>query len=196
MLPLLAKALGVPAPEVFYTWAFRKCRQRGRLEGTDWVYFFHGLECDLKNSADGRLLRIDFGPGGRVDTFTMWGVLQFIMTSASPWLEFPDLQRQFATGEPPYNQFSGSVEKMSPVWDSLRSRGFFEMAARDLVDFEAKHTVKSPEGLTLVRFPPDTSAETKVDCSVAHRVMLSPAAHRLLQESQAGFHATAGDQAK
>src|SRR5438876_540615 len=70
MLPLLAAALGVSEAEVFYTWAFRKCRQRIRLGETDWVTFFHGLECDLKNQKDGRFLRIDFGPGGRVDTFT------------------------------------------------------------------------------------------------------------------------------
>src|SRR5437879_2699245 len=79
MLPLLAAALHVPEKEVFYTWALHKCKQHGDLEGTDWWYFFHGLECDLRNKADGRCLRIDFGPGGRVDTFTAWGVLQFIM---------------------------------------------------------------------------------------------------------------------
>lgn len=71
MLPRLAEALGVAAEEVFYTWAIRRCRQRGTLGDTGWVYFFHGFECDLEHTGDGRLLRIDFGPGGRVDTLTM-----------------------------------------------------------------------------------------------------------------------------
>ena len=79
MLPLLAETLRVPESEVFYTRAERRFQQHGDLEGTDWWYFFHGLECELRNRADGRILRIDFGPGGTVDTFTAWGVFQFIM---------------------------------------------------------------------------------------------------------------------
>jgi hypothetical protein len=50
LLPQLAAALNVPQDQIFYTWAFRRCKQRGSLEGTDWVYFFHGLECDLENT--------------------------------------------------------------------------------------------------------------------------------------------------
>src|SRR5688572_23142460 len=82
LLPLLAAALNVREEDVFYTWALRQCKQHGALEGTDWWYFFHGMECDLKNKVDGRFLRIDFGPDSSVDTFTAWGVLQYIMTSA------------------------------------------------------------------------------------------------------------------
>src|ERR1700692_34008 len=67
MLPILAAALHVPETDVFYTWAFRRCRQRIPLGDSGWTTFFHGLECDLNNSKDGRRLRVDFGPGGRVD---------------------------------------------------------------------------------------------------------------------------------
>src|SRR4051794_13571540 len=79
MIPQLASALDAPVEEVFYTWAFRRCRQHGEIPNSPWRYFFHGLECDLKNTTDGRFLRLDFGPRGRIDTFTAWGVLQFIM---------------------------------------------------------------------------------------------------------------------
>ena len=52
LLPLLAEALGVPEGEVFYTWALRRCKQSGHLEGTDWAYFFHGLEWLIGEVAD------------------------------------------------------------------------------------------------------------------------------------------------
>lgn len=173
MLPLLAAALQAPEDQVFYMWAFRRCKQRGRLEGTEWVYFFHGLECDLQNVTDGRFLRIDFGPRGRVDTFTAWGVLQFIMTSVPPWPEFPQLKACFAKGALPFDQFSGSLEKMAQVWDRLEAKGTFEKADPSLVELEAKHTSRGPEGQLVIRFPPELSEETSVDCAVAGRQRLS-----------------------
>ncbi len=181
MLPLLGKALQVPENKVFYSWALRRCPQHGRLEGTDWVYFFHGLECDLRNTSDRRFLRIDFGPGGRVDTFTMWGVLQFIMTSLPPWGDYPEPKQHFAKEGPPFDEFSGSFEKMVPVWESLETRGAFERASPDLTAFEASHTSVGPDGLKHVRFPPGTSEELAIDCSVAHRQRLSPVGHSLLE---------------
>ena len=64
MLPQLAAVLNVPEEQVFYTWAFRRARHRGHLKNAAWAYYPHGFECDLKNTRDGRYLRIDFGPGG------------------------------------------------------------------------------------------------------------------------------------
>ena len=180
LLPLLADAIDVPESEVFHTWALRKCGQRGRLEGTDWAYYFHGLECDLDNESDGRHVRIDFGPKGRVDTFTSWGVLQFIMTSAFPWTEFPHLAAALVEGEPPYNQYSASLGKLLPVWDRLEAKGCFERAAPNLIEFTARHSTIGPDGITYVRYPADTSEELSADCSVAHRQRLSPKAVRIL----------------
>jgi hypothetical protein len=188
LLPLLAEALRVREQEVFFTWALRRCKQSGRLEGTDWAYFFHGLECDVKNLADGRFLRFDFGPRGRVDTFLLWGVLQFIMTSIPPWTEWSELKRFFAQGAPPFNELSGSFHKMAQVWDSLAARGAFAAADPGLVDFAARHTVMSPEGLKLNRYPPGTPEETTIDCSVAHRLILSPCGHNLLKSHLADTH--------
>jgi hypothetical protein len=185
LLPLLARAVGVAESDVFYTWAARRCQQSGRLDGTDWVYFFHGLECDVTNSADGRLLRFDFGPGGRVDTFTEWGVVQFIMTSRAPWPEFPVLQRHFARGEPPYDQYSGSFEKVSDTWDALEARGAFEPADPALVAFQARHTTRSADGSSRVHFPAGTPETTMFDCMVAQRPILSPVGIRLLESSHA-----------
>jgi hypothetical protein len=180
MLPMLASALSVTAEDVFYTWAFRRCRQHGELPGTPWQYFFHGLECDLKNSADGRFLRFDFGPRGRIDTISAWGVLQFIMTSGSPWPEFPALKRLFADKEPPYNQLSGNFPRFCEYWNRLESQGCFDTADKALVDFLAGCTTVEPSGIQMVHFPPGTTEETRIDCMVAQRRVLSAHAHRLL----------------
>lgn len=180
LLPQLAATLQVPEDQVFYTWAFRRCKQHGRLEGTEWAYFFHGLECDLKNVSDGRFLRIDFGPHGRVDTFTAWGILQFLMTSVAPWLEFPQLKSYFAKGDPPFNEFSGDFEKLVRVWDRLQGKGTFEKADPNLVEFETKHTSRGADGLWYIQLPLGTSDETSVDCKVAGRPRLSPYALQLL----------------
>jgi hypothetical protein len=181
MLPLLALALGVPAEAVFYTWALRRCRQRGEMPGTPWRYFFHGLECDLANSADGRFLRLDFGPGGRIDTLSAWGVLQFIMASAAPWSDFMALKRLFADKDPPYDPFPGNFPRFCEHWDRLEGEGCFDTADPALVAFLTQCTVVDPSGIQMVRFPPGTPEETQVDCSVAHRKHLSAHARRLLE---------------
>jgi hypothetical protein len=181
MIPLLASAVGVSAEAVFYTWAFRKCRQRGTLPGTPWQYFFHGLECDLKNSVDGRFLRLDFGPGGRIDTFSAWGVLQLLMTSTSPWPDFMPLKELFADKEPPYDENSGNLSRLFEYWERLNGEGCFDAADPALVEFQARCTVVDSTGMQFVRFPPGTPEETQIDCSVAHRTHLSAHGRQLLE---------------
>jgi len=182
LVPLLAEHLGVSVPGVWYTWALRRCRQSGTLPGTDWKYFFHGFECDLKNSADGRFLRIDFGPRGSIDTFTAWGVLQLIMTSGFPWPEHRQAQAHFAKKEPPYDQHSGDLLKLCETWDSLERIGVFQPAAPDLMEFQKRQTTIRLDGIAYVEYPPGTPDEVAVDCSVAHRPRLSPLGQELLDE--------------
>jgi hypothetical protein len=180
MLPHLAAVLEVPQEQVFYTWALRRAKTRGHLKDTAWSYYPHGFECDLKNSNDGRYLRIDFGPHGRVGILNSWGVLQFIMSSVIPWREFPQLKAFFAKGNPPYDYHSGDSCKMSQVWDRLESKGVFEKADARLVALQAKYTSRGPDGLTYTQFPQEVSEQTQVDCAVAHRQILSPTGTQLL----------------
>jgi hypothetical protein len=189
MLPLLATALQVPENEVFYSWALRQCKQHGELAGTDWAFFFHGLECDLKNSADGRFLRIDFGPQGRVDTFTAWGVLQFIMASAPPWPEFAELKSSFAKGPPPpYDPYSGDLARIGPVWDNLEAKGAFQKADPELVAWAARFTTVGPDGLFHVRYPPQTPERRIIDSDVANRNQLSPLGQELVRRQPLAHH--------
>ncbi len=181
LLPLLAEALGVPETEVFYTWAFRRCRQCIHFGDTDWVTFFHGLECDLRNERDGCFLRIDFGPGGRVDTFSSWGVLQYIMTATAPWTDYQWLRPHLAKGGPPYDRLSGDFLKMADVWDALEARGVFAPAEPALVRLTEQHTAIGEDGIRCVRYPPGTSDRTVIDCMVAGRTRLTPVGYSLLE---------------
>jgi hypothetical protein len=127
LVPALAESLGVPPTEVFYQWVMQpRCEQRGTIIGTEWRYFFHGRECDLKHS-DGKFLRVDFGPGGRFDTFSGWGILQFVMTSKAPWQEFPELRVHLAKRQPPFDELSGSHEKMTALVSELKDSGLVEV---------------------------------------------------------------------
>jgi hypothetical protein len=169
MLPQLAEVLGMDETHIFYHWAMRRCAQSGSLTNTDWNYFFHGMECDFDNRRDGRHLRMDFGPKGRVGILDCHGVLTFINSSVSPWPEFPILKAYF------------EKNKISKVWRRLESQGLFEAADSELVNLLAKHTAREPDGLLHVRFPAEITDEMQADCNVAHRQQLSATAMQILQ---------------
>jgi hypothetical protein len=182
MLGPLAEALGVQEDKVFYLWAIERqhCRQRGQIGSGPWWYFFHGYGCDLRNDADGRFLRYDFGPGGRADCLSSWGVLQFIMTTKEPWQQFPSLRSRMAEKGPPYDEFSGDLFKMSVAWDRLEALGCFEAADTALAEFERRCTSRGPDGLNYVRYPDGTSDQMMVDAAVARRSVLTGRARELL----------------
>lgn len=185
MLPLLAAALGVAPEEVFYTWGFRKCAQHGDLSNDSWWYFFHGCDCDLMNRADGRFLRLDFGPGGRVDTVSPWGVLQLIMTSTAPWPEFRELKERFAGKRPPYDRFSGDSARLREVWHTLEDSGCFENHDPGLVELQARHEMVGEDGIRRICFPAEVSERRQLDCAVAHRHHLSERGRQLLVQHSA-----------
>jgi hypothetical protein len=179
-LPYLADEFQVRPSELLYLWAGRKIEQYGKLaEG--WVYFFHGWECDLKNEDDGRFLRVDFGPGGRLDTFTAWGVLQFIMCSKQPWIEYAELQMLVAKEPPPFTQYSGSFEKWLPFWDSLEEQKLLQVADIELLEWADKFTSLDEQGITQIKFPAHIPDKTIIDSSLANRQMISQIGSALLQ---------------
>lgn len=181
ILPYLANALKLETNGIFYEWAFRRISQTGSFLDNQWRYFFHGYECDIENLLDGRFLRIDFGPGGSTETFTGYGVLQFVMTTKSPWADFDRLKRFLAVANAPYNRFSGDHSKISDICDKLFNEGLIEVADKSLIEFEKLHTTVQANGTWLVKFPPGTSEERMFDCSVARRFKLSENGKRFLK---------------
>jgi len=117
---MLSTKLEINESDLFYLWAARKINQRGELDET-WQYFFHGYECDIRNKWDKRLVRIEFGPMGRIDTFTSWGLYKFIETSILPWKTFEYLLELLPTLESP----EGEIAK---ILDSLNSSGLVALA--------------------------------------------------------------------
>jgi hypothetical protein len=185
MFPLIARAVGVPEPQVFDAGVLEgRFVQRHRIAGGPWKLFFHGFECDLMNHQDGRFLRYDFGPSGRVDCVSAWGVLQFVMTSKTPWREFPALRARLAQTGPPYDYLSGDFRKVGEVWDRLAQLGCFEPADPGLVEFQARHTRIGPDGISYVSYPEGTPGTVSLDCAVAGRRLLTARAGKLLKSAE------------
>ena len=126
LVPLLSETLLLPSQEIFYHWCFRQIKQRGVITEGEWWYFFHGMECDLRHISDGRYVRIEFGPGGRIDTFTNWGLLNFIVSSKEPWPDFLELKNYLMTTD------SDSLKKMKAITDELSGIGLIQPVAPEL----------------------------------------------------------------
>jgi hypothetical protein len=176
---LLAGHLGVAPEGVFYHWAFRRCRQRGEIPETQWRYFFHGLECDLHH-ADGRALRVDFGPRGRLDTFSEWGLAVFVAHSRAPWTEFADLAGHARGHGSPEDRVASISRACEPAFLSLEHQGLIELADPSLLAWAASHTRKNSAGLAVFSPPTGVPEEVVVDSSVAGRRCISAAGWRLL----------------
>ena len=134
LVPVLALALHVPVENLLHAWKLGKFPQHGELPDTNWKYFFHGCECDLSNTSDDRFLRVDFGPHGRIDTFSSWGVWQFIRRSSAPWREFREIKNHILDGASTLDPAAGYYDRFCPIWDSLDKFGAFEVADRDLLE--------------------------------------------------------------
>lgn len=160
---LLAQALGVSPDRLFYTWMNRKCEQVGSIPGTNWRHFFHGFECELHNEADGRHLRYEFGPHGRLDTVSGSAVSSFVMGSRAPWKEFSDLRKHFGD----------QVLKYQAFVDRLGRMGDLEPADPNLCTVLQHCTRKQPDGVTTITPPRGMTWESQVDLMVAGRPVIS-----------------------
>lgn len=175
--PLLAEYLGVSPAGLYRLWMEERerVRQTGRIEGSEWYYFFHGLECDL-NHRDGRAIRLDFGPQGRLDTFTPQGVMQFVMAVREPWRQFPEL-RAYLTQEAspnPYGSPTGSHQRMSELADALNAAGMVEPADIWLAQLRETYTVRGTGDTAFrIELPLVLNPEAYEDALVCARWVLS-----------------------
>ncbi len=154
LVPLLAQHLGLLPEAVIFHWRETlNGEQSGSITGTDWRYFFHGQECDLKNTRDGRFLRLDFGPNGRYDTFSGFGILQFIMTTTFPWREFAKLKVHLYNKPAASDELSGSHQRMRAIVKRLRELSLLEVADPELCALVEENTHIRPDGSSLVTIP-------------------------------------------
>lgn len=169
----LARQLGVPVQELFYHWMSdhrSKMEQVGFIKNTiwkyfskntNWKYFFHGIDCDLWNTKDGRFLAVSFGPKGRIDAFGAGDVACFVFTSKFPWPEYNEL-KAFLFDQESYEllnrierknlsqpEFAGlphipfpNFAKMEFLIDELEAHKFIEPSDPELCQLVEKCTKK------------------------------------------------------
>jgi hypothetical protein len=174
IVPFLAKEFAVNTNELFFPWKKIKLQSSvGSFMNGTWKYFFHGLECDVQNISDKRFLCIEFGPGGRIDTFTGYGVLLYIMASCSPWPDYLKLKEYLAEKGPPYDYLSGSHSKMCMLVDQLEENNLVQPADQELCDFVEKCSYRDENGSMCVKLPDSLTFEQELDTSVCDRLIIS-----------------------
>ena len=189
LMPKLAHQIGVPVQELFYFWmSSRRAKTweyfihasktemekygQGIIENTNWKYFFHGFECDLDHMKDGRHLRIEFGPKGRIDTFSGFAVMEYIMASKPPWPEYKELKEFLVSPEYP----SGSFDKMCILASELSSHKFVETADPELAKLVKKYTkirFRRMRPTQVLKLPRNTTNHEWNDAMVCGRGIIS-----------------------
>lgn len=140
-------------------------------------FMVSSVTCEMPGMADflGLILVL-----GITTAVTAWGVTQFVMTSRSPWREFPRLKSHLAQGQPPYNEHSGSLERAGVLLDQLEQEDLVITAAPELLELEKQHTSRSSEGFAVVQLPEWVSERQQLDIHVANRKIVSEKGKSLL----------------
>lgn len=174
LIGLLARSWDMQPNDVYYRWRSQPA-QSGIIPETAWRYWFHGLECDIQHQADGRFVRIEFGPSGRADCLSSLSVLQFIMTSKSPWGYYPDLQAQIADQPPPFDELSGNYQAIQALFEPLYTTNLVELADPLLYEIQAQSLTVTAEGKQVYQLPPPYNNPNQRefwDILVCHRMIL------------------------
>ena len=175
LMPKLAHQIGVPVQELFYLWMDHhpeQMVQEGIIKDTDWKYGFHGFECDLNHTKDHRHLRVEFGPKGRIDTFSGFAVMEYIMASKPPWPEYKELKEFLVSPEYP----SGSFDKMCILASELSSHKFVETADPELAKLVKKYTkirFRRMRPTQVLKLPRNTTNHEWNDAMVCGRGIIS-----------------------
>lgn len=202
LYPILTRALGTD-PYHFWmierstssTSRWRRWIERRRVDrlsdGTTpdglWRWDFHGLECDLVHTGDGRHVRFDFGPSSRHLAITDWGVMQYVMCVKPPWRTFDRLATFLATRPPPWNHLSGDHAKMCQLADRLHQLGLLVPVAPKLGRLVRRFTrIDATSGRRVVEIPKEFTPPGIMDLAVWNRSTLSSRAERYLEDTSAG----------
>jgi hypothetical protein len=172
LTPLVAQAIGT---DPFEYWILRRSQggrcpeQKGQTADGEWSFFFHGREFDLRHRHDGRNVRVDFGPGGRL-AFNPGGVGQFVCHTKAPWRVFPELKRHLC-GPNDYADYW----RCCALADTLIEQGHFGLADARLVALRAKYTRVVSETETVIEIPEDELPEERADLVFCDNLVLTAA---------------------
>lgn len=140
----------------------------------EWRWTFHGLEVDIAHQRDGRFVRVDFGPRGRRDVFTDYGIGLFVCHTRAPWREFPRLKAALdrGDGEPKF-------EVVTSLYEALMEKGDFEHADPQLVALAERYTTTTA-GHSVLAVPPALQPDPAEDLLLARRLAISGSGRRRL----------------
>lgn len=190
LIAKLANTLCLEPRDIFYHWIGGKLRQHGYVTGNQWKYFFHGLECDLRHSRDDRFLRIEFGPGGRIDTFTDWGIYQFITSFKDNWPSSPAVAAYFSKNTPFHHVHAteqlDAYQKISFIINRLKSLKLTIPVAPELTKALNGCSVKN-QGSTeiIIQLPKHLTDHKYFDTRVCNRLIISPKGWEVLSKHTA-----------
>lgn len=146
LVPLIADTIDTTVDNIFYkrqlTVGFEFPRW---IKNTKWRCMFHGIgDCAVTHDEDGRHLEIPFGLNSRYDHVSGGGTLMYIMSSKTPWPEYPELKQFFAKEDPPYDRFSGSHEKMVALTKQINQLPLFQESDSSMTEQKEKLAGKDP----------------------------------------------------
>lgn len=174
LYPRVAEVLGV---DPFAYWILGRGRGRSWLDAITrtsdgaWRFHFHGLELDLVHVDDGRRVRVDFAPGGRL-ALTPGGVGEYVRAARSPWRRFPGLAEHLCG--PRDHADHGRCVALA---DSLVERGYLARAEPSLMALLERHARVVPADLRPADPPADPSALLLCDRYVLTDSSAQAAAH-------------------
>lgn len=156
-------------------WVLRRFHQEecppqlGHTADGAWQFFFHGREFDVRHLEDGREVRVDFAPGGRL-AFQSWAVGEFVRDTKPPWQVFPELKSHLinAGGYP-------VQERLAALTDALLERGYFALAEPRLSALKTKYTRVVSEYERMVEIPPDEMPQETTDLLLCDNLVLTHA---------------------
>lgn len=169
---LVAQAVGV---DPFEYWILRRFRdgqspkQAGRTRDGQWSFYFHGMEFDICHLRDGREVRVDFGPGGRL-AFEPGGVGQFVGHTRSPWRVFPELKRHLCD-----SRGNADYWRCSALADALLESGDFARADPRLAALCAKYTRVVSDVESAIEIPEDEQPKERTDLLLCCNLVLGAA---------------------
>lgn len=189
LLPSVTRALGMAPYDYWITQRYHRSspqcgplQQSGKTVDAEWKWFFHGLECDIKNMRDGRFVRIDFGPCRNKFAFTSWGVMQFVMTSRPPWHSYEVLQSLLAEAPPPYDEYSGSDHPVRGALDRLHQQGLVGWADPELYEAVEANSVCDDVGNCRIQLPEHLEPDCSCDVFTCRRLVVTSKGNALAIE--------------
>lgn len=157
---------------------YERLTQSDEPLGGEWNWHCHGFELDFDNVHDGRHVRIDYGTNRFRLALSGYGVMLFVLTTTSPWNEYPALAAHLSKCPPPYSRYAYRHDRMSEIENVLVSLGYFRCVDQTLVNLRQQFTVRDKNsGHSLISIPERLKPTPHSDIFVCDRLLVTERAY-------------------